>query len=401
VPAVNVQLVPIKHRGTGAVGPSTTAIADLLPRLHPVGRFNVSVHAEYTTDLPALTDATSWNAMLREIGALRTLEGSTQYYYGVLNQRAANGIVGIAVLGGFTGLGISGPDNFAQETFTHEFGHSFNRQHAPSPTCGAPANIDPNFPRPDGTIGVFGFDVGRSRVFGTGTFDLMGYCDDTWTSIYTYLGVLDYLRSGVIPATQTVSAATPVLMVSGSSLNGAVEIDPAFSLIAAPTPSRSTGRFVAEGFASDGRLLFRHQFDGGDVPDIDASAQSFAVKIPYDAATRGAVSNLSVRDLRGSARPATLVRAGNYVAGVDGVSLRVDGDPQLRVSAAAGGRVDITWNQARYPSVVIRRRSSGQVLAFARRGALALDAAWLDDAEIMLSDGVSSIARRLSVGGAP
>jgi uncharacterized protein YjdB len=401
VPAINIQLVPIKHRGTGAVGPSTTTIADLLPRLHPVGRLNVTVHAEYTTDLPTLTDGTSWGAMLREIGALRTLEGSTQFYFGVLSQRLANGIVGIGVLGGFTGVGISGPDAFAQETFTHEFGHIFNRQHAPSPSCGAPANVDPNFPRPDGTIGVFGFDLGKSAIFGPGRFDVMGYCDDTWISIYTYLGVLDYLRSGTIPATQTVSAVTPVLLVSGSLINGVVEIDPVFSLTAAPTPSRTAGRYLAEGFASDGRLLFRHQFDGGDVPDIDAGAQSFAVKIPYDAATRGAVASLSVRDLRGGARPALMVRSGTYAAGVDGVSLRVDGDPQLRVITAAAGRVEIAWNPARYPAAVLRNRITGEVIGFARRGAMSMDAGTLDAAELMLSDGVSSISRRLSVGGAP
>ena len=47
-----------------------------MPRMFPLGTVNVSVHAEYVTDSPALTDANSWIVMLRQIEVLRSLDRS-------------------------------------------------------------------------------------------------------------------------------------------------------------------------------------------------------------------------------------------------------------------------------------------------------------------------------------
>jgi hypothetical protein len=49
----------------------------------------------------------------------------------------------------------------------------------------------------------------------------------------------------------------------------------------------------------------------------------------------------------------------------------------------------------------MRNRRSGQVLAIARRGTVAFEAPTLTDVEVLLSDGVGSVTRTLTGGGAP
>jgi uncharacterized protein YjdB len=401
VPVVNIQLVPILHRTTNLVSSPTPQLTTLLQAMYPLSVVNVTVHAEYATDTPPLTDANSWLQMLSQIDALRTLENGTSYYFGVLNQQSAPGIVGIAGIGAFAGVGVGGPDGRAQETLTHEFGHSFGRQHSPTPTrCGTPAGVDANYPRADGTIGIVGYDIGAGTLYAADRFDIMGYCDATWASEYTYSGILAYLKSGLIPGSGGI-AQQSVLLITGSLSNGAITVDPVFATSARASVSRAAGRFVAEGLSADGRVLFSHRFDGSAVGDLDAASRTFVVAVPYDASVSGAVASITVRDEAGGGRTALRTRAGVYTGVPGGVNLRVDADPQLSVRTSGSGRFDITWNTGRYPSLVVRNTRTHRVLAIGRNGALNIEATSLTDLEVLLSDGVSSNARPLTLTGAP
>jgi hypothetical protein len=402
VPNIRIQLVPVRHRNTNQVSAPTAALTSLMQRMYPVSVVTATVHAEYVTDTPPLTDGASWISMLNQVDALRTLEGSTAYYFAVMNQQAAPGIVGIAGVGGFSGVIVGGPEIQASETFAHELGHNFGRQHSPTPArCGVPSGVDANFPRSDGTIGLYGFDLQLSLLYTPDKFDVMGYCDGTWASDYTYTGVLQYLKSGAIPLSIGTTQEVPVLLITGSLANGAVTIDPVFSTTARATAQRTAGRFVAEGFATDGRVLFRHRFDGVALDDIDPATRAFTVAVPYDASGSGAVATITITDAAGSGSPATLTRAGVYSGSTGGVSLRVDADPQLVVRAAGGSRYDVTWNVSRYPSIVVRSSATRRVLGIGRRGTLSIEAASLADLHVLLSDGVSSSTRKLSVTAAP
>ena len=402
VPTVNIQLVPIRHRTTSQASAPTAQLTTLLQRMYPLAQVNVTIHAEYATDTPPLTDGNSWLSMLSQIDALRTMEASSAYYFGVLNQSVASGIIGIAGIGGFSGVGVGGPDSSAQETLTHEFGHSFGRQHSPTPSrCGTPSGVDANYPRSDGSIGIYGYNIQAAKIFTPDRFDVMGYCDDVWASEYTYAGILRYLRSGAVPTARVAAADVPVLLITGSVLGSTVSVDPVFSTVAAPTAQRTTGRFITEGLASDGRVLFRHRFDGVEIRDVDATARTFVAAVPYDATVRGAVATITVRDASGGGSPATLTRSGVYSGIPGGVSLRVDADPQLVVRANGAGRFELTWNVSRYPSIVVRNASTRRVLGAGRRGAMTIDASSLADLEVLLSDGVSSSTRKLSLTVAP
>ena len=88
------------------------------------------------------------------------------------------------------GIGYTGA--IAAETMAHELGHQHGRSHSPSPCGGAaPADVDGEFPYTNGSIGVPGLDVRDGSLMPKSLKDLMGYCNPTWISDYTYAELAD------------------------------------------------------------------------------------------------------------------------------------------------------------------------------------------------------------------
>jgi hypothetical protein len=403
VPAVTVQLIPIRHRESGLTGPADTLATTLLPRMLPVAQYRVTLHPEYVTDLARPTTTAQWSALLREVEALRSLENGRDYYYGLLSRPTASGVIGIATLRGTTALGIGAPTTLAQETFAHEFGHLFGRSHAPTPsTCGSPGGVDPNYPRANGQIGIVGYDVAFQRTFDATAYDVMGYCDDPWISEYTYFGILAFLRSASFPLSPRVvtDGEQPVVLLSGSVDGSSIALDPAYALSQRPTPSAAGGRYVAEGFSADGRRLFRHQFDARAVTDGDGDVQVFTVHVPYDADVSGSIARISVTDTRGVAMATQLAKR---VPGelAPGVNVRITSADDVVARRTGSGAISVTWNATRYPSAVLRDRATRRVLAIGRTGTIEARASDLASLELLLSDGTSSITRSLTGGEAP
>lgn len=142
------------------------------------------------------------------------------------------------------GLADSAPGWFAVAqaddavTSVHEVGHSLGRTHTVSPATApcsaaeAPSQLDPNYPYPSGLIGgpaaqpdrFVGFDLGDAtigpwpalrKVLPPNTGDLMGYCQQRWSSDYTW----NVLRNGANTRFSATDPAGDFLRVTG-------EIDP-------------------------------------------------------------------------------------------------------------------------------------------------------------------------------
>jgi hypothetical protein len=79
------------------------------------------------------------------------------------------------------GLGFSG--GATGYIMAHEIGHGHDRGHAP---CGGAGNVDPDFPYPDGGIGVRGWSVTTGDHIEFGAKDVMGYCQPDWISDYSF-----------------------------------------------------------------------------------------------------------------------------------------------------------------------------------------------------------------------
>lgn len=84
-------------------------------------------------------------------------------------------------------LGAAFADVATSMTIAHELGHSHGREHAPCAPGNVISGVDPNYPYPDGLIGVWGYSALTSDfVDPTKHWDIMGYCNPYWISDYTY-----------------------------------------------------------------------------------------------------------------------------------------------------------------------------------------------------------------------
>ena len=67
-------------------------------------------------------------------------------------------------------------------------GHAHGRPHSPcGPPGNTPADIDPDYPYDDGTVGVWGYDITSGDLHDPDeATDFMGYCENAWVSDFTY-----------------------------------------------------------------------------------------------------------------------------------------------------------------------------------------------------------------------
>jgi hypothetical protein len=381
----NVHFVPIRQTVNGRVGSVGSVDAFLIAAMamHPLASYDADVGGELATSAPALDkDNTNgaWGTILGELDALRVSEGSSRYYYGVVNPSYSSGVAGIGYVGRETALGWDkgGRDQVA----AHEWGHNWGRSHAP---CGGAGNPDANFPYPGGTIGVYGLDVATETLNPPSFTDVMGYCSNEWISDYTYTGVLNYRAGETDVAAGFAQAMQPCLLVWGRIVNGEPVLEPAFRIVTRPSLPRRRGAYRIEGTAADGSQLFGLGFTPvpvADDPRADAHF-AFAVPLPPERAARLDRVRLSV-----PGRPAVSLRA-------DGTGVTAAGT-SVRTSRVRPGVVALQWDATAHPMALVRDPGSGRVLAFARGGRAELGTTG-SDLDVQLSSGVGGAEVRVGV----
>src|SRR5262249_55813271 len=203
-----VTLIPV-HTKDGNQGVITNASrtaadwVDFAKRIHPVpDAIDLAVGSVMNSSVQTMKSDDSdgsWDTVLNEVQAKRTTDGVTdRYYYGAVHPTYNAGVAGLGFIGAPEAigwdLGTTGSGSF-QQVLSNEVGHNFGRKQSP---CGNPAGVDPNYPYPNASIGVLGWDVfaSSSNSKDPATYvDMMSYCSPIWVSDYTYLGVLNF-RAG-------------------------------------------------------------------------------------------------------------------------------------------------------------------------------------------------------------
>ena len=222
----------------------------------PVGELGPTIR-EPLTIAAVPTAPRDWFAILQNIELLRTTEGGSGYWYGVVNREGDEGIAGIAQVEGRVSLGIPDP-----EVLAHEVGHNMSLMHAP---CGYTTQRDPNFPYKDGNIGVYGYDARSGELVDPSTPDLMSYCHPQWISDYNFKKALEYrIQAEARPpalAARDRSQGSRLLLWGHVSAEGELRLDPAFSLDAPAKRPSGSGPYRVEGFARDGTSAFALDFD--------------------------------------------------------------------------------------------------------------------------------------------
>ena len=400
VPALNVTFVPVVQRGNGLRGNVTAANAgnflDVATRMHPLASYSAVIHAPYTTTtsdtLQDDNSNTAWSRILGEIDALRTVENSSRYYYGVAKVSYPSGVAGVAYVSGPSGSERSalGWDHLpsGSAVVAHELGHNWGRNHAP---CGGPQGIDGSYPHADGSTGVYGLDVAVLALKPPTTSDIMGYCDPKWIGDYSYEAVLDYLSpSSPLVTNAALSAAVqPCLLVWGYIRNGEMVLEPAFQVNTRPSLPRRPGPYSLSAAAEDGTSLFDMSFAPKEIADLPGGQKTFVFAVPISTARARGLTTLR---LRGQGREAVR-RAPPPVSAQPGA-----GGPSLAVGArrVASGGMGIQWDARAHPMVMVRDAETGEVLSFARGGSVQLPAS-RREVDIVVSNGVTSSVRRVPV----
>ena len=400
IPPLNVVFIPIHstRRGeTGKVNPeNASAFLESTLQWIPSSTISAAVRPVYSTDLD-LTKGEDWSTLLGEIRALRIAENATdEYYHGIVPRFSGMAYGGLAYRLPFprhTGRAALSHDDLpaAASTVAHELGHNMGRRHTP---CGDPPEVDPDYPYPGAVLGQPGWDIlSGSLMNADAYFDYMSYCRPRWTSYYIYGAILEWRRADpLVPqaigtASESGSGeATPGLLVWGHINDREVVLKPAFTLTARPVLPVAGGPHQLRGLAADGAELFRFAFSGVEVaggPDPDE--RHFAYFVPLRPDQIDAIESIELSVPRGRG-------ARSWSEG----PIRMPGleptAPDLHVHPLGDDRLRIRWDADDYPMAMVRERSTGRILSFARDGNAYLSVAGVDagELEILLSDGVRS-----------
>lgn len=391
VPTFSVRLVPIQQPNslTGNVSTANAAaFVNDIRRMYPIDAVDVDVRSPFTSSAPVVQSADNngaWNVLLSEINALRVMDASPRYYYGVVKTTYPSGIAGVGYLGVPAAVGWdflpSGADVMA-----HELGHNWGRYHAP---CGGAAFTDPNFPYAGGKIGVSGFDLTTNTFKAPTLADVMGYCVPTWVSDFNYKGIMSFRETSPYDnhSVTLPRDAEPGVLIWGRISSDSMILEPAFDVVAPASVPAAGGPYSIEGRAEDGTLLFSYAFSGAIVDHGKQRDSQFAFVVPASA-LKGRV--LSALRLSGQGR---FAEQRSSTTTVQALTRQDSSSPRVRRSSS--GAV-VTWADASVRGVLVRDAESGEVLAIARNG-MARVATRSSAVELELSDGVRSRTRRLNV----
>lgn len=254
--------------------------------LLPVGALDVTAHE------PVVTSARSSSGALFEIFAIRTMEGGTGYYMGMLGGRREGG--GIAFLGGSASFAAPGPSSVA-----HELGHNMGLRHAP---CGNAESLDPSYPRSDGSIGAWGYDFRNGgRLVPPTTWDHMSYCDPAWTSDYHFTNALRFRLFDEDHASAAAAASSKALFLWGGIGTDSVPfLEPAFVIDAPATLPDSAGEYRIAGRTESGTELFSLAFTMPEMAEGDGSS-AFAFALPVRPGWEDDLASITLSGPTGSA----------------------------------------------------------------------------------------------------
>ena len=396
VPALNITFVPVIQRGNGsqgAVSAATTAgFLDLAKRMHPLDTYSAIVHAPVTTTTSdTLQDDNTngaWGTILGEIDALRVIEHSSRYYYGVASTSYPSGVAGVAYVSGSssqerTALGWDDLPSGAA-VLAHELAHNWGRNHAP---CGGPSGVDGSYPYADGRTGVYGLDVAAQSLKPPTTSDIMGYCDPKWIGDYSYKAILNYLSpASPLVSNSVVSAAVqPCLLIWGHIRDGEMVLEPAFQVNTRPSLPRRSGPYSVSAAGENGATLFNFSFAPKEIADLPGGQQNFVFAVPVSDAQARQVATLR---LSGLGRQTVRRAAVPEVSGPK--------PPSPSVRRLARGGTGIQWDAGTHPMVMVRDARTGEVLSLARGGSVQLPGV-RHEVDLVLSNGVTSSARRVPV----
>ena len=286
MPTLHLTLIPLVWTGN-----NDRRAVSIVDELHPDHELLVETNQllpvgalEITKHDPVMTDSNNPFTLVRDIERIRTLEGGTGHWQGLLHDLAGN-LAGVARTPGK--VSVAHPEAV---TVAHELGHNFSLGHA---SCGV-TDADPRYPWTNGSIGVWGYDSrnGGSLV-SPDVPDLMSYCRPRWIGDYHFTNSLKF-RLADEGAPSAARTAARSLLVSGEvGADGSLRLDPAFVVDAPPVMPDADGPYALAGRRPDGSELFSLTFDTGEVTHGDGRSW-FVFALPVQPGWESELASLSL-----------------------------------------------------------------------------------------------------------
>jgi hypothetical protein len=221
----------------------------------------------------------------------------------------------------------------------------------------------------------------------------MGYCANKWISDYTYTQVLAYRAA--TPASSISAGITeqPSLLVWGRISKEGIELEPAFEVTTRPALPNTRGPYTLDGLDANGAAVFSISFAGNQVTHAPEGTSQFAFAVPV---TEDQKARLVSLRLRGNGRQAVIAAAGSAESTMQ--SARASGVRQSPALQRIGANnLSLRWNKAAHPMVMVRDARNGQILSFARDGAVTLGVEPGRQLDLVFSDRIRSQRQRITV----
>ena len=247
--------------------------------------FNVTVREPVFTSVEPIF--ANHNVLIREVESIRIIDGSYDYYMGVLRS-----------YGGAVKPGTRGFVAYLHEgVIAHEIGHLMSLFHAPCGTIG-----DPHYPYSDGSVGTWGYDILENKLVSPDKSDVMSFClDDFWISDYHFRRALVYRIRGE-PTRLLPSYSPPsrvLLLWGGRNERDELVIEPSFVVHAPPHLPGEDGPYELAGHDEDGHTLFALNFAMGEIVHGEGGG-SFAFAIPVRSDWPARLSRITLSGPEGS-----------------------------------------------------------------------------------------------------
>ncbi len=181
-----------------------------------------------------------------------------------------------------------------------------------------------------------------------------------WVSDYDFRRALAYrILSERVP-TAAAHTGGPGLLISGQLRHdGSIDVQPVFPLDRAVPAAVTHPNGRIEGLDADGVVLFSAPLESQQMTDGPEGAAMFAVAVSAAPAIQDRLARLRV----------TVAGHQVVVSGTGAAALRES--PVVALRTEGSSRV-LTWSAGSYPGVMVRDRSTGEVVGFGSNGVLRL-----------------------------
>lgn len=320
-PVLEVVIVPVTYARPGE--PVTNPKLDDLSYLtwmpeqvYPVAQINYTVRSTPHTFSGDLMTYEGWYQLLNDITTIHAQEDPQQdkIYYGLVDAYTAEigFFLGIAWRNSpstpmqKTGVGVAGLSPYeVSSTFTHEVAHIFGLSHVES--CGIIfPPFEENYPYEEASIGHWGLNHVTGELFDPQIArDYMSYCNNVWTSDYTYYRLyqsfrwvegwnIEYTNRVFLPAFYKGGSVTRAALYSSNqsfslsgfvAADGSLHVEPLFIAPRPPDRPGSTGEYAVVLLDASGRVLLAQPLAltqiAVEYSDSGEMIAGFNVALPY------------------------------------------------------------------------------------------------------------------------